>query len=76
MGHEVMAVPNFKVAQFVTVMVDHEYKVDTYAITWERRDTDFTYMIYTEKRIPKAKLATIRAYISGVVAYAKFTGHC
>lgn len=60
-------VPNYQALQKCRQLVFNRYQVDLYGITGSARDTEFSYILFTDGKITKPTLASVQAYINGVV---------
>lgn len=63
----IIEVPNFQTLQKARVLVFNRFNVDIYGITSTAKDTEFTYHVYTDKKLSKSLLYTLHIYINGII---------
>lgn len=64
---QVAEVPDYQALQKCRVLVFNRFAINVYGITGHQKDTEFTYLIYTDQRINKSEVLVIQNYIMGIV---------
>ena len=63
--------PSWSILQRIRILALNYEGVEVRFTTYRQTDTDFSYIVYTEKRLKKAQLEWVRAYIQGVIDSAR-----
>lgn len=71
-SQELGVVPNWHIARKIIPALFNECGIDAYMMTWEGKDTEFSYMIYSEKTLSKASLSHALIWVQGFIAGQKY----
>lgn len=59
--------PSYHTLMQIRVHVRNCCGYEVYGITFDARDTAFSYLVYVDKRLTKLELIELRAYVQGVI---------
>lgn len=59
--------PSHHCLAMLKMMIWNRYNVNVYGITFESSDTEFTYLVYSAKKLNKKQVEILRNYSTGAI---------